>query len=92
MPTLEEVVQQIDEKIKDELSSCELNLEITADPRMNLGVDLYNAYNFIYNSDLSKLIKIVVVKVRITEELFYENYKSVIPDHSIQFHLKWEVI
>jgi len=91
MATFDEIVEQINNSIKSQLDSCELNLEIKADARANLGADLYQHYKFIFNSELSELIKIVAVKIRIMEELLYENDVSTIPDHLIQFHLKWEI-
>lgn len=92
MATFSEIVEQINDSIKSQLDSCELNLEITTDARFNLGGDLYYYYRSFFNADLPNLIKITAVKIRVTEEMIYENQNGSISDSVIQFHLKWEVL
>ena len=93
MATFSEIVDQIEDQIKSNLSTGELNLEIKASSFMDLGKSLwtYFSMNFRHRSELNNLIDIHTVKIRVTEEFIVKNHVSAVKDDFVQIYLTWEM-
>lgn len=93
MATFNEIVDNIENQIKSNLSTGELNLKIIAYSLMDLGKDLWVYFSMCFKnrSELSTIVNLHTVKIRVTEEFIVENHVSSVKDDFIQIHLKWEV-
>lgn len=93
MATFNEIVDNIEDQIRLNLSTGELNLKIIAYSLMDLGKDLwvYFSMSFKNRSELNAILNLHTVKIRVTEEFIVENHVSSVKDDFIQIHLKWEV-
>lgn len=93
MATFSEIVDQIEDQIKSNLSTGELNLEIKASSLMDLGKGLwmYFSMSFRHRSELNNLVDLHTVKIRVTEEFIVKNHVSGVKDDFVQIYLKWEM-